>query len=96
MGWHHSHVLQARLLQHLVHPDVVIGHILQLLGHLGWVPEQESWGDRGQGQPRLEDSMARPTACVLCQDKTLQGLTTAFRLLQAETWELSLLPVFPS
>lgn len=27
VGRHHSHILQTRILQHLVHPDVVIGHI---------------------------------------------------------------------
>lgn len=39
MWWHHGHVLQARLLQYLVHPDMVIGHILQSWGHLGRVPQ---------------------------------------------------------
>lgn len=42
--WHHGHVLQARFLQHLVHPDVVIGHILQSWRHLGRVPQKEGWG----------------------------------------------------
>ena len=45
--WHHSHVLQARLLQYLVHPDMVISHILQSWGHLGRVPQEEGWGDTG-------------------------------------------------
>ena len=39
MWWHHGHVLQARLLQYLVHPDMVISHILQSWGHLGRVPQ---------------------------------------------------------
>lgn len=38
VGRHHGHVLQARILQYLVHPDVVSGHILQSWGHLGRVP----------------------------------------------------------
>lgn len=48
--WHHGHVLQARFLQHLVHPDVVISHILQSWGHLGRVPQKEGWGGGHRAQ----------------------------------------------
>lgn len=85
MWWHHSHVLQARFLQHLVHPDMVIGHILQSWGHLGWVPQKEGWGggNTGHGEPKLEHRLPRPHSLpALGQDKTLQGLSTALHLAQ--------------
>lgn len=40
-------------------------------------------GDTGHSEPKLEDRLARPHSLpALCQDKTPQGLSTAFQLSQ--------------
>ena len=55
MRWHDGHVVEAGLLQHGVHPVVVLGHRNQAGGNLGALPQQKGWEQRGRGWEEEEE-----------------------------------------